>query len=133
MATSRIVELTDIIAKNTKIVDDFLNAEGKPALSFAVDGPSDFPVPSSNTDIQHARRVVVNATQELHDLMVGPRESVRWMAWSVSVLPKTSRACVTCHTHTWRPTCMGNPRDMERDFLFQSPRGECDISKKSVC
>jgi hypothetical protein len=84
MAGSRLTELTGIIATNTKKVDDFLKAEGQPGLAFDVNAPVDFPVPSSNIEIQQARRAVVNATQELHDLMVGPRETVRWLAWSVS-------------------------------------------------
>lgn len=84
MASLRLIELTEIIATNTKKIDEFFKVEGKPDLSFNVDAPGDFPVPSSNIEIQQARRAVVNATQELHDLMVGPRESVRWLAWSVS-------------------------------------------------
>ena len=84
MADSRLLELTEIIAVNTKKINEFFKAEGKPDLSFNVDAPGDFPVPNSNAEIQLARRTVVNATQELHDLMVGPREAVRWLAWSVS-------------------------------------------------
>lgn len=83
MASSRIIELTEVIASNTKKIDEFFKAEGKPDLSFNADAPGDFPVPNTNIEIQQARRAVVNATQELHDLMVGPRETVRWLAWSV--------------------------------------------------
>ena len=96
MATSRLIELTEIIAANTKKIDEFFKSEGKPELSFTADGPGDFPVPSSNTEIQEARRAVVNATQELHDLMVGPRETVRWLAWSVSTY---FPCCVTINSH----------------------------------
>lgn len=39
-------------------------------------------MPASNTEIQQARRAVINASKELHDLMVGPSESMRWLAWS---------------------------------------------------
>jgi hypothetical protein len=84
--TQRLTELSDIIAAKTKAIDDYFKANNLPALTFDPSGPPDFPVPSTNEEIQRARRAVVNATQELHDLMVGPRESVRWMAWSVSLL-----------------------------------------------
>jgi hypothetical protein len=78
---SRILELTEIISSNTRTVDDYLTGFGLPALSFDVTGPPDFPGSSSNEEIKLARRAVINATKELHDLMVGPREHVRWMAW----------------------------------------------------
>jgi hypothetical protein len=90
--SSRLIELTEVIAENTKKIDDFFEANGIPTLSFDPTGPSDFPVPTSNTNIYNARRIVVNATQELHDLMVGPRESLRWAAWSVGA---TDPCCVT--------------------------------------
>jgi hypothetical protein len=96
------LELTEIIATNTKKIDEFFRAEGKPDLSFKVDAPGDFPVPSANTDIQQARRAVVNATQELHDLMVGPRETVRWLAWSVSTYIS---CCVTIVCPRLDPLC----------------------------
>jgi hypothetical protein len=83
-SASRIVELGEIISANTAKVNDFLAESGLPQLTFDVDGPADFPVPSANEDISNARRAVVNATMELHDLMVGPRETLRWLAWSVS-------------------------------------------------
>jgi hypothetical protein len=85
-SSSRLVELTDIISTNTKRIDEYLAAEGLPNLTFDADGPPDFPVPNKNEEIAAARRAVVIATQELHDLMVGPRESIRWMAWSVRSL-----------------------------------------------
>ncbi|OCK75619.1 O-methyltransferase [Lepidopterella palustris CBS 459.81] len=81
-SSSRLIELTSIIAIQTKKVDDYFAQNGLPGLSFDPNAPADFPVPNSNLEIQEARRKVVNATQELHDLMVGPRESIRWMAWS---------------------------------------------------
>jgi len=83
-ACTRIIELTAIISENTQKIDQYFAANNLPSLSFDSDAPLDFPVPSSNKEIQHARRAVVNATQELHDLMVGPREHIRWSSWSVS-------------------------------------------------
>ncbi|TLD38799.1 S-adenosyl-L-methionine-dependent methyltransferase [Venturia nashicola] len=66
---SRLSELTAIISANTKTIEQYLANNDLPALSNDVDAPKDFPVPSTNEEIQKARRAVVNATQELHDLM----------------------------------------------------------------
>jgi hypothetical protein len=93
-ATTRLTELTDIITTNTKKIEDYFSANGIPGLSFDTSAPGDFPVPTSNQEIQAARRIVVNATQELHDLLVGPRESLRWGAWSVC------KSSLLCH-HTY--------------------------------
>ncbi|GME33715.1 putative o-methyltransferase family 2 protein [Neofusicoccum parvum] len=79
---SRLTELTATIQAETAKIEQFLAASGLPGLSFDARAPLDFPVPASNTEMQRARRAVINATQELHDLMVGPTESVRWLAWS---------------------------------------------------
>jgi hypothetical protein len=91
MSGPRIVQLSEIISTQTKKIQDYFAANGLPDLSFDPTAPGDFPVPSSNVEMHEARRAVVNATQELHDLMVGPRESVRWAAWNVGHYP----CCVT--------------------------------------
>jgi len=80
---SRVLRLTDIISSKTRMIDEYLALNNLPALTWDASGPADFPVPSSNDEIQIARRAVVNATKELHDLMVGPRETLRWMAWNL--------------------------------------------------
>jgi hypothetical protein len=101
MRANRIVELTTLISENTQKIDDYFVANGLPTLSFDPDAPLDFPVPTSNKEIQHARRVVVNATQELHDLMVGPREHIRWRSWSVG--PTSDCLPVPQHHTTFSP------------------------------
>lgn len=89
---SRLTELTNIISENMKMIDDYFAANNLPKLSFDADAPLDFPVPNSNEEIQDARRKVVNATQELNLLMVGPREHIRWTSWSVSTNSSLSSA-----------------------------------------
>lgn len=92
---SRLSELTALIQRETGKIEQYLAANGLPALSFDPHAPLDFPVPASNTEIQQARRAVINATQELHDLMVGPSESMRWLAWSVCLCPLLFFSCAT--------------------------------------
>jgi hypothetical protein len=81
--SSRLTELTDLISTNTKTIEQYFADNNLPSLSFDITAPKDFPVPTANAALQQARRTVINATQELHDLIVGPRESLRWMSWNV--------------------------------------------------
>jgi hypothetical protein len=94
MASSRLAELTGIISRETSKIDAFFAQHNLPPLSFDPSAPADFPVPRSNAEIQAARRAVVNATKELQDLMVGPRESLRWMSWNVGPTGSKIRSAV---------------------------------------
>ncbi|KAH8660841.1 O-methyltransferase [Tricladium varicosporioides] len=77
--TSNLVELAAIISRETAKIDMYLKESGSPIPSFDVNAPLDFP--ALPEDIKKARLEVVRATKELGDLVTGPRESVRWMAW----------------------------------------------------
>ncbi|KAI1080192.1 S-adenosyl-L-methionine-dependent methyltransferase [Whalleya microplaca] len=76
---SKMGALAQKISTETERVESYFREKGLPTPSFDVDAPSDFP--KMPDDIMKSRREVIQATQELQDLMVGPRESVRWMAW----------------------------------------------------
>ncbi|KAL7621325.1 hypothetical protein AAE478_008646 [Parahypoxylon ruwenzoriense] len=76
---SKMIALAQKISAETEKVETYFREKGIPVPSFDVDSPSDFS--KMPDDISRSRREVIHATQELHDLMVGPRESVRWMAW----------------------------------------------------
>jgi hypothetical protein len=79
---SRLIELAQTITKETEKLDKFLKESGCSTPSFDVDAPMDFPrLPE---EIQRARQKVVESTKELGDLVVGPTEGIRWMAWDVS-------------------------------------------------
>lgn len=82
-SNARLTDLSAIIASETAKIQDFFAQNGLPDLSFDPSAPLDFPVSPANSDIQASRRKVINATQELHDLMVGPSQSMRWLGWSV--------------------------------------------------
>lgn len=82
--TSLLIKLAQTITRETEKIDVYLKENSIPAPSFEEDGLVDFPrLPE---DIQKARLEVVRATVELKDLIVGPTESVRWLAWDVSLL-----------------------------------------------
>lgn len=67
---SRIRELSEAIATHSRIVDDHLSENNLPQPSFDADGPSDLSLPPA---IEESRGKVLTATQELNDLLQGPR------------------------------------------------------------
>ena len=70
MPSSRIVELASIISMRTKLVDDYLSAQGLPPLSFEPLADSQqYTLPDS---IQAAQNDILEATDELHAHMLGP-------------------------------------------------------------
>jgi hypothetical protein len=80
--TSLLIKLAQIITRETEKVDAYLKENNIPAPSFDADGLADFPhLPD---EVQKARQEVVRATTELKELLVGPTEALRWLAWDVS-------------------------------------------------
>ena len=75
MADTRIVQLATDIIKNTTKVDAYLNVKGLPTPSFHEDGPVDFGIESE--DISRAREKAIDASLELHNLLLGPSLTVR--------------------------------------------------------
>lgn len=80
--TNSLVQLAATITRETEKLDRYIKESGAPAPSFDIDGPLDFP--KLPDEIKTAREEIVRATKELGDLVTGPREGVRWMAWDVS-------------------------------------------------
>jgi hypothetical protein len=83
-STSKLIQLAQIISRETEKLDNYIKANGLPEPSFDVDAPSSFPKVSG--ELNHSREEVMRATKELGELVAGPSESVRWMAWDVSSL-----------------------------------------------
>ena len=82
MATTRLQLLSAQISEHTKVVDEYLQSHGY-KLSFDGDSLPAFPADAPD-NILGARRIVREATMELHDLMTGPSEHLRWFACIVS-------------------------------------------------
>lgn len=72
-STSRIAELASIIKEETGKVDAYLVANNLPALSFNVSCPPKLSLPA---EVQASRRAVLEASDELTALMLGPVESL---------------------------------------------------------
>lgn len=80
---SRFTELATTIADNTKILTAHISSKNLTAPSFSVDGLTELPISPADKDAYAARSKIIAATQELHDLTVGPKESLRHLAWNV--------------------------------------------------
>lgn len=81
-ALERLLELASIIKSETEKFEAYLRDNDIPGPSFEPDGHAD--LPRLPEHVQMSRQEIIRATQELKDLMVGPTESVRWMAWDAS-------------------------------------------------
>ncbi|KAG0650142.1 Chlorophenol O-methyltransferase [Hyphodiscus hymeniophilus] len=78
-STTSMVELAAIITRETTKLEKYLEVNGIPVPGFDVDSPANFP--KLPEDMKKAREEIVRASKELGDLVTGPTESVRWMAW----------------------------------------------------
>ncbi|KAK4230056.1 S-adenosyl-L-methionine-dependent methyltransferase [Podospora fimiseda] len=71
---SRIVELAMRIAINTAKLDIYLTSHNLPTPSFDINGPLDSQIPTSEKEIQAAQTAIIDDTQELRRLILGPRD-----------------------------------------------------------
>lgn len=93
--TSLLVKLSQIIARETEKVDTYFRENSIPTPTFEADGFSEYP--TLPDEIQKSRLAVVKAAADLKNLMVGPKESLRWMAWDVSFCnSKTNLPLILC-------------------------------------
>ncbi|KAF4840704.1 Chlorophenol O-methyltransferase [Colletotrichum siamense] len=79
-SSSRLTELAKKIAVETGKLEKYMRENGMPLPSLDPKGPLDFP--KLPEDIQKSRMEIMFATRELEALVHGPREDVRWKAWS---------------------------------------------------
>ncbi|KAH9889151.1 S-adenosyl-L-methionine-dependent methyltransferase [Xylariomycetidae sp. FL2044] len=82
--TSRIIELSAIIAKGTEAIDDFLVRNKLPTPSLDATALPALPLPKDAIDINAARAAVIEATSELNSLLTGPKELLKfkWTAFA---------------------------------------------------
>ena len=68
---SRIAELGVVVAHHTQRIDYYLAENSLPYPSFDVEGPADLRLPP---DLEQSRVAVLQASQELNDLLQTPRD-----------------------------------------------------------
>ncbi|RFU78682.1 s-adenosyl-l-methionine-dependent methyltransferase [Trichoderma arundinaceum] len=78
---ARMTILSQEIAAKTKIITDHLTANGLDAASFDVDGLVEFPISQDDEEPYKARLDLIALTKELHDIALGPKEGLRYLAW----------------------------------------------------
>ena len=71
MSSNRIVQLANIIQRNTEEIDAHLTLQGLPNPSFTADNPATL-LFGQGPKVDAARQSVVDATDELQALMLGP-------------------------------------------------------------
>lgn len=76
MTSSRIVELANSIQTNTVKLDQYCSSHGVPSPSFDIDTPLEIHLPD---DIEACRVAILEATDELHALTMGPVQAVNWL------------------------------------------------------
>ncbi|KAL8707087.1 MAG: hypothetical protein Q9225_007832 [Loekoesia sp. 1 TL-2023] len=69
-----IVLLSKVISDNTRKVADYLSSQKLPFPSFDLSGPLESCVPADAEEVELARQKIIDATQKLQDLMLGPRD-----------------------------------------------------------
>ncbi|GKZ23561.1 hypothetical protein AbraIFM66951_007559 [Aspergillus brasiliensis] len=73
--------LAQKIQDKTKVVTDYLTSHGLQAPSWDVDGLQEFPIPESAGEAFEARVELLQATKELYDLTLGPKQGLQWLSW----------------------------------------------------
>jgi hypothetical protein len=86
MAPKSITDLSREISEQTKIISDYLESKGLEPASFSVNGASEYPIPPREEVPFNARLKLIAATKELHDLALGPKDGLRFLAWNVGVV-----------------------------------------------
>ena len=75
MSSLSITALSTIIEENTAKVENYLQSRGLPLPSFSEDGPVDFGIRSE--EVAKARERAIDASLELHNLLLGPTMCLR--------------------------------------------------------
>lgn len=89
-SVQRMTTLSEEISAKTKIITDHLTAKGLDAASFDVNGLVEFPISQDDEEPYKARLDLIALTKELHDIALGPKEGLRYLAWDVSIMSTIS-------------------------------------------
>ncbi|KAL7918558.1 S-adenosyl-L-methionine-dependent methyltransferase [Trichoderma austrokoningii] len=85
-SVDRLTTLSRDIEEKTRFLADALRSKGLEAPSYQANGLSDFPL--TEPEVVKTRLELIALTKELHDLVLGPRESLKNFAWeSISFIP----------------------------------------------
>ena len=78
-----IAELSAIIHKDTQKVNNYLHARQLPFPSFDINAPNKSMIPQEDLDIEAARLRIIDATEKLRTLMLGPQDYLQSLTVSL--------------------------------------------------
>lgn len=81
-----LTELAKSIVEDAQVIELFLSSHNLPQPSFTADGVEDFPVGTEHAHIHAIRHRLIDTTQALRDLIIGPKDTIKWMIMNVSNL-----------------------------------------------
>lgn len=133
MATSRIAELAWRIAHNATEVEKHLLADGLPCPTFDADQP---PTLVHNPKIAAARQLILEATDELHALMLGPMTLVTSSTVHLLRPRRTDDLGLICNTLIQSHTTPISPQVwVDSDIYQYFPRKgkNCTVTPPTYC
>lgn len=83
-SVARLTTLSQAIQEKTKLLTKSLSQKGIDAPSFEIEGSSGFPLEKLDLEDKLVRDEIINLSQKLHDLLVGPQDTLKNLAWNVS-------------------------------------------------
>jgi hypothetical protein len=98
MATSNdlLQKLASDISASVEVLRKHIAENGLPQPSFDSNGPPEFPIIAEDAEATKARATLIDATKMLHDLALGPAETIRWIGMWVSILTEIPRLTSLC-------------------------------------
>ena len=84
--TLTIQELGERVSKNSALLERWLASKNTQALSFEVHAAPEFPSTAGEAEIEAARLSLLDDTDMLSDLLLGPGEVLRRICWGVRCL-----------------------------------------------
>lgn len=73
------------ISENSAFLQRFLNTRGLPKPSFNQDAPSEFPNPDNERSVEIVREKLIQDSQLLFSLAVGPTDRLKYTLWEVNM------------------------------------------------
>lgn len=83
-AVTHLSALSDDIQTKTALLTNSLNEKHLDAPSFKLGGSTSFALDELDLQDKATRNELIALTKELHDLLVGPKDALKNLAWNVS-------------------------------------------------
>lgn len=77
-SSTRLTELSTLIAQKTAQIEFYLDAKGLPLPSFDANAPVELVIAMEDEDVQKIRIELPDLTKELRDSIAGPTDLVRY-------------------------------------------------------